>query len=108
MPEALAPGGARSCHPGTAGVGAVGVGAVGHSCLMAQHIVYAPSERPLAEALVEGRWVPAEVRMWVQHDDGRWTADVGFSPSAAENRIGTFTADQLRPVDGVSWSAPPP
>ena len=53
---------------------------------MPQHIVYKPAERPECEALVDGRWVPAEVRMWVQHDDGTWTADVGYSPAPFARR----------------------
>ena len=56
---------------------------------MPHHIVFRPAERPECEALVNGRWVPAEVRMWVQRDDGAWTADVGYSMTLAENRIGT-------------------
>ena len=67
---------------------------------MPHHIVYKPAERPECEALVDGRWVPAEIRMWVQHDDGTWTADVGYAPAPSENRIGTFPAGKLRAHDG--------
>jgi len=67
---------------------------------MPHHIVYKPAERPECKALVDGRWVPAEIRMWVQHDDGTWTADVGNATAPAENRIGTFSAAELRPVAG--------
>ena len=69
---------------------------------MPEHIVNRPADRPQCEALVDGRWVPAEVRMWVKHDDGNWTADVGYSPAAAENRIGTFPADRLRAPGGTA------
>jgi hypothetical protein len=48
---------------------------------MPQHIVYKSADRPLCGFLVDGRWVPVEVRMWVQADDGTWTADVGFASS---------------------------
>ena len=60
------------------------------------YVVYPPAERPLCEARVGDRWVPAEVRMWVRADDGSWTADVGYSPVQGENRIGTFRSDELR------------
>ncbi len=69
---------------------------------MPRHIVHKPADRPECEALVDGHWVPAEVRMWVQHDDGTWTADVGYSIAPAENRIGTFPADLLRTLGGTS------
>jgi hypothetical protein len=77
---------------------------------MPQHIVYKPAERPECEALVDGRWVPAEIRMWVQHNDGTWTADVGYATAPTENRIGTFPADRLRstdpPTQGAGVDAP--
>ena len=66
---------------------------------MPRHIVYKPADRPECEALVDGRWVPAEIRMWVQHDDGTWTTDVGYPTAPSENRIGTFPTDRLRGLD---------
>ncbi|MET1060843.1 MAG: hypothetical protein ABWX84_14680 [Nocardioides sp.] len=70
---------------------------------MPHHIVYKPADRPEREALVDGRWVPAEIRMWTQHDDETWSADVGYSMAPAENRIGTFTADRLRALGGAAF-----
>ena len=78
------------------------VGVVVNPEPMREPIVYRPADRPLAEALVDGRWVPAEIRMWVQHDDGTWTADVGYSPAPAETRLGTFPADRLRAPGGAA------
>ena len=37
--------------------------------------------------------------MWVQHDDGTWSADVGYATAPSENRIGTFAADRLRGLE---------
>ena len=34
--------------------------------------------------------------MWGRHDDGTWTADVGYANAPSENRIGTVRADMLR------------
>jgi hypothetical protein len=45
--------------------------------------------------------VPAEIRMWVQHNDGTWTADIGYSTAPAENRIGTFAALELSAVNSA-------
>jgi hypothetical protein len=79
------------------------VGCLRHHWSLPQYIVYKPAERPECEALVDGRWVPAEVRMWVKHDDRAWTADVGYATAPAQNRIGTFAANQLRAVDNESF-----
>jgi len=69
---------------------------------MRDPIVYRPADRPEAEVLVDGTWWPAEIRMWVQHHDGTWTADVGYATAPAENRIGTFPADRLRAPGGAA------
>lgn len=73
--------------------------------MVRQQIVYRPAERPLCEAFVDGRWVPAEVRMWTQGDDGAWSADVGYSPSPAVSRTGTFRSSDLR-TDAAHASPP--
>ena len=70
-----------------------------------QTVVYKYADRPLAEVLVDGTWWPAEIRMWVQHNDGTWTADVGYSMAPAENRFGTFPADRLRAPGGAALEA---
>ena len=64
---------------------------------MTRH-THKPADRPLCEALVDDRWVPGEVRMWVQAADGSWSADVGYSLERGSTRIGTFPADRLRAV----------
>jgi hypothetical protein len=67
-----------------------------HIVRVPHDVVYKPDDRPECEALVEGRWVPAEIRMWVQDAAGTWTADVGYSADPSENRIGTFPTNKLR------------
>jgi hypothetical protein len=62
---------------------------------MRDPIVYRPADRPEVEVLVDGTWYSGEVRMWTNRD-GTWYADVGWSSGPAENRIRTFSADQLR------------
>jgi hypothetical protein len=36
---------------------------------MAAQRIYAPFERPSIEVLVDGRWLPGELRMWSQESD---------------------------------------
>lgn len=62
-----------------------------------QRIVYKPLDRPDVEVLVDGTWCPGELRMWTQHDDDTWTADVQYRPPGEHSSfIATFPADQVR------------
>jgi hypothetical protein len=38
-----------------------------------------PSD-PDVEVLIDGAWCQGELRMWTQHDDGTWTAQVQYQP----------------------------
>lgn len=66
---------------------------------MAQQIVYNIPDRPECEVLVDGEWWFGEVRMWTQDVDGAWTANASYSRDGLTH-LGTFPADQLRPVEG--------
>ena len=43
-----------------------------------QQIVYSPLERPDVEVLVDGTWLPAEVRMATLLDDSSWEFSVAW------------------------------
>lgn len=61
-----------------------------------QQIVYKAGERPLIEVLVDGRWLPGELRMWLQHEDDSWTAQVKYSDEESYTFIETVPADRVR------------
>ena len=62
-----------------------------------QHVVFAPDCRPDVEVLIDGEWLPGELRMWTQGADGAWTANVQWQPTGvATRRIDTFPLDQVR------------
>lgn len=71
---------------------------------MPTHHVPLQGERPDVEVFVfdAGRpgldlWCAGELRMWTQHDDGAWTAQVQWQrPAAGSRQIGTFPADRVR------------
>ncbi len=60
--------------------------------------VYSPADRPEVEVLVDGAWFYGELRMWTQHRDGSWWANVMWSSAVAENRLDTFNAEDVGPV----------
>jgi len=62
-------------------------------------IVFAAHERPLVEVLIEGRWLSGELRMWVQDQNGDWTANVRYTDEAHFNFVTTVVAEQVRKVD---------
>ena len=56
-----------------------------------------PGERPDVEVLVDGTWCPGELRMWTQHDNGDWAADVQYRPPGAySSHLATFPECQVR------------
>lgn len=62
-------------------------------------VVFKPEERPLVEVLIDGRWLPGELRMWAQDENGDWTANVKYTDEEHFNYITTVVADQVRKVD---------
>lgn len=71
------------------------------------HHVPTPGDRPDVEVLVDDTWHPGELRMWTQHDDGAWTAQVQWRPDGQNSRrIDTFPRDQVRPVEDDSGDRP--
>jgi hypothetical protein len=63
-----------------------------------QHTVSRPHERPEVKVLVDGAWHYGELRMWTQHADRTWSAQVTWTRAAGENLIGKFPASEIRPV----------
>ena len=63
--------------------------------------VYSPADRPEVEVLVEGTWHYGELRMWTQHRDGSWSANVMWTRAHGENRLDTFPAENVRPLAGT-------
>lgn len=61
--------------------------------------VYKPHERPLVEVLVDGRWLPGEIRMWSLLEDDTVVGNVQYSTHPGDNRLGTFDLADVRPVD---------
>ena len=56
-----------------------------------------PDDRPDVEVLVDGVWCRGELRMWTEHDEGAWTAQVQHQPPSSDSRvIGTLSADDVR------------
>ena len=60
------------------------------------HTVYEPHERPEIEVLVEGAWHYGELRMWIQHRDGSWSANVMWERAHGENRLDALPAEKVR------------
>lgn len=58
--------------------------------------VYAPSERPDIEAMVDGEWFRGELRMWTQREDGSWWAQVNYSRGAGRRFLTTLPAEHVR------------
>lgn len=50
------------------------------------------------EVLIDGAWYFGVIAEWRRDDEGAWSAYVRHS-SPDGNRIGTFPADQVRPVE---------
>ena len=48
--------------------------------------------------LVEGAWHHGELRMWTQHGDGSWSANVMWSRAYGENRLDILPAENVRPM----------
>lgn len=65
-----------------------------------QQIVYKPAERPLVKVQVNERWYDGELRLWLQHTDESWTAQVKWTDDEHMNRIDSFPADRVRKDDG--------
>jgi hypothetical protein len=61
--------------------------------------VYRPDERPDVLATIHGVEYPGELRMWQQHEDGSWWADVNWSRDG-QRYVDTVPAGDLRP-DGI-------
>jgi hypothetical protein len=73
-----------------------------HDERVADHLqqrVYLPHARPPVEVLVDGRWWRGELRMWTQHRDGSWHAQVLWSDAPKMLRIDTFPDDRVRSLD---------
>ncbi|WP_426243654.1 hypothetical protein [Nocardioides sp. LHG3406-4] len=66
---------------------------------MKQRIVYQGWERPLIAVLIDRTWYPGELRMWTQHDDDTWTADVSYTDEHHMNHLTSVASDQVRPVE---------
>lgn len=60
-----------------------------------QIITYEALEQPDAEVLVDGDWHRAEVRQWVQRDDGTWWANVTWHRGTATH-LDNFPAVHVR------------
>lgn len=65
-----------------------------------QIITYEPTDCPDAEVLVDDAWHPAEVRQWVQRDDGTWWANCAYHPPSEhggrDTHLQNFPADHVR------------
>lgn len=69
---------------------------------MPTHHVPKPGDRPDVEVQVGGHWHPGELRMWTQHDDDTWTAQVQWQPAGTTTRqIDTFDRKDVREVEQV-------
>ena len=53
-------------------------------------------DRPLVEVLIDGVWYPGELRMWTQHDDQGWTANVSWTSKPGSTFLTTVPAEQVR------------
>lgn len=65
-----------------------------------------PGDRPDVEVLVDDHWWPGELRMWTQHDDGTWTAQVQWRRRPADTHIDTFPAERVRESEGYLHVSP--
>jgi hypothetical protein len=63
--------------------------------------IYAPSERPDVEVLIDGRWCIGEVRAWIPRDDGTWRANVAYRTGPHLVHFATLPASHVRLVDGT-------
>lgn len=62
--------------------------------------IYAPADRPDVEVLVDGDWLPGELRMWMPEGEDAWSAQVQWRPPGTNSRrIDTFEAARVRAVD---------
>jgi len=67
--------------------------------LKPQNRVYPPGDWPAVEVLVDGQWLDGELRVWTQHRDGTWWANVSWRPTGEySRRLGNFPADHIRKV----------
>ncbi len=62
-----------------------------------------PADRPEVEVLVDGTWHYGELRMWTQHDDESWSANVVWSRAHGANRLDTFLAETFGRWAAVEW-----
>jgi hypothetical protein len=64
------------------------------------HVVYLPADRPDIEVCVDGEWWPGELRMWTRLPDGSWTAQATWRREVGMTYVDTFSAEQVRPIEG--------
>jgi hypothetical protein len=69
------------------------------------HVVYTGEDRREVQVLVEGRWLPGELRSWDHDDNDTWSGMVTWSAGPAEQRLGRFFADRIARRDTAPSTA---
>lgn len=59
---------------------------------------YPPADWPDVEVLVDGDWLPGDLRAWSRRDDG-WHGHVQYSKGPAQNYLASFPAEQIRKAE---------